>query len=151
MLAVLLALGVATNACEGQGTAVRVELAAHRMVLCEGGIEKDSFKVALGTGGVDKRREGDAKVPVGEYALDPPRPSKDYLLFLHVGYPTAAQRRQGLTGSAIGVHGPPRGYDYPESTQTDWTLGCIAVGTDREILRIATWVRERNVRRIILK
>jgi hypothetical protein len=33
----------------------------------------------------------------------------------------------------------------------DWTLGCIAVGTDAEIERVARWVKESKARRIIIE
>ena len=121
------------------------------MTLCEAGQAKESFKVALGSGGVNKRKEGDAKVPIGEYPLAPARASKDYHLFLDIGYPTPKQKKAGLTGSAVGVHGPKRGFNFPLSTSIDWTLGCIAVGTDAEIERVAAWVKGNSVRRIIIE
>jgi hypothetical protein len=32
----------------------------------------------------------------------------------------------------------------------DWTLGCIAVGTDAEIGRVAGWLKATKARRIII-
>ena len=151
LLGLSMAASTIANPCESRGTALYVRTAAHRMYLCEAGETMETLAVALGTGGVNKRREGDAKVPLGEYALAPARASRDYHLFLHVGYPTSRQRQAGFTGSAVGVHGPPRGFDHPSSTSVDWTLGCIAVGTDAEIERVAAWVRRHKVRRIIIE
>ena len=151
LLGIAFAATAAVEPCDGKGTAVFVRTADHVLSLCEANKTKGTMQVALGSGGVNKKREGDAKVPLGEYALAPARASRDYHLFLHVGYPTRKQKRAGLTGSAVGVHGPPRGFNHPSSTNTDWTLGCIAVGTDAEIERLAAWTKERNVRRIIIE
>jgi len=141
----------AADACAGRGTALYVNTSAHSMALCEAGQTKETLAVALGRGGVDKRKEGDAKVPLGEYALGAAIASEHYHLFLPVGYPTAKQKGLGFTGSAIGVHGPARGFNYPLSTSVDWTLGCIAVGTDEEIDRVSAWVKASRVRRIIIE
>jgi murein L,D-transpeptidase YafK len=137
--------------CAGKGTALYVNATERMLWLCEAGSAVEAMPVALGKGGVDKRVEGDAKVPLGEYRLGSPRPSKSYYKFIPVGYPTPTQRRRGLSGGAIGVHGPPRAYAGPESTWIDWTLGCIAVGTDEELDRVADWVRTTRVRRIIIE
>jgi murein L,D-transpeptidase YafK len=108
---------------------------------------------------VPGEREGaaggnDAKVPLGDYALGTARASSQFHKFIPVGYPTAEQRRRGYTGSAIGVHGPARDWEkMPASvnTSTDWTLGCIAVGSDEEIRRIVDWVNGNRVNRIVIR
>ena len=141
----------AADPCEGRGTAILVKAEQRRLSLCEEGRRSAVHRVALGQGGFDKRREGDAKLPLGEYALGAAIPSKAYHLFLPVGYPTQRQRRAGYTGGAIGVHGPARGYEGPLSTTVDWTLGCIAVGTDEEIEGIARWVKAKRVQRIVIE
>jgi murein L,D-transpeptidase YafK len=67
-------------------------------------------------------------------------------VFIPIGYPTPEQAAQGLTGDTLGIHGPPRGRaepDYP-TTAFDWTLGCVATGTDSDIKVIADFVRERQ-------
>ncbi len=110
-----------------------------------------TLPVALGSGGIDKRKQGDAKLPLGEYGLGEPRPSRKFHTFIPVGYPTAAQVRQGYTGGDVGVHGPPRLAHGPLTTAIDWTLGCVAVGTDDEIDRIARWVRTKKVNRVVIK
>ncbi len=130
---------------------------AGRLHLCEGGRAVTTYPVTLGSGGVDKRRQGDKRTPRGTYRLGQPRGSKKYHRFIHVGYPTKAQRQQGYTGSAIGVHGPPRGAVWVGRiglsrllTLFDVTDGCIAVGTDEEIEEIERFVRAKKVVRIHL-
>jgi murein L,D-transpeptidase YafK len=132
---------------------VRVSTGQRRLWTCKDGRAEGTYAVALGSGGVGKRQQGDAKVPLGDYPLGPPRGSASFHVFIPVGYPTAAQRRQGYTGSAVGVHGPARGYEHLGSsanTAVDWTLGCIAVGSDAEIERIAAWMRARGASRIAI-
>jgi murein L,D-transpeptidase YafK len=146
----MLAMVVPPGPCTDKGTALYVNATERVLWLCESGKATDSLPVALGKGGVDKRIEGDAKIPLGEYSLGAPRASKDYHLFIPVGYPTASQRRKGFTGGAIGVHGPTRSYGGPVALAIDWTLGCIAVGTDDEIDRVADWIKTTRVRRIII-
>lgn len=138
-----------TPPCSGIGTALYVDATERMLWLCESGKAIEAIPVALGRGGVDKRVEGDAKVPLGEYPLGSPVPSKAFHLFIPVGYPTPSQRRRGFTGGAIGVHGPLR-YGGPIGTTIDWTLGCIAVGTDAEIGRVADWIKTTKARRIII-
>lgn len=146
-----LALTVSPTPCSGKGTVIFVDATERRLWLCQSGSPVESMPVALGRGGLDKRWEGDGKVPLGAYALAAPRASKAFHLFIPVGYPTSSQRRQGLSGGAIGVHGPSRAHSGPLSTGMDWTLGCIAVGTDAEIERVARWVKESKARRIIIE
>lgn len=143
----------ATPPCPERVTALVVDTSKRSMWRCEAGVALEQLAVALGSGGVGKRRQGDAKVPLGEYSLGAPTRSKSYHLFIPVGYPTAAQRRAGFTGSAIGVHGPARGYESlgALNTSVDWTLGCIAVGSDPEIERVARWVRTKGVGRILIR
>jgi L,D-peptidoglycan transpeptidase YkuD (ErfK/YbiS/YcfS/YnhG family) len=141
-----------TAPCRATETAVIVETAAHRLVLCAGGRPEASFEVALGSGGVDKRRVGDNKTPLGLYPLGAPRTSQDYHVFVPVAYPTPAQARRGYTGSAIGIHGPPRQFAGALALLPlplpDWTAGCIAVRTDAEIDRIAAWLRAHATPRV---
>jgi hypothetical protein len=152
-LTIVMALfqGASGNPCKDRGVTLYVNAARRRAWLCEGDASQGEMRVALGQGGLDKHLQGDGKVPLGEYLLGPSRPSRYFHLFLPVGYPTMPQRRDGYTGGAIGVHGPPRGFEGPGSTDTDWTLGCIAVGTDAEIDRIAAWVRAKGVHRIVIE
>jgi murein L,D-transpeptidase YafK len=141
---------VSSDPCAGQGTSMLVNTKERVLLLCDESRARARHPIALGRGGVDKRREGDGRVPLGKYAIGEPRPSSSFHLFIPVDYPTAEQRRQGYTGGAIGVHGPARVAQGPFSTSIDWTLGCIAVGTDGEIKAIARWVKDRSVKRITI-
>ena len=135
---------VSPASCRGEGTGILVETAEHRLVLCENDTVTGQFAVALGRGGTGKTREGDRKTPLGDYPLGPPRASASFGTFIPIGYPTREQARAGLTGSAVGIHGPRReaGFLGRFGTSVDWTLGCIAVASDEEIETIARWVRE---------
>jgi hypothetical protein len=139
-----------SGTCDAGETGVVVDTTAHRLHLCERGAVKARFAVALGMNGVDKRRTGDNRTPLGIYPLGTPRASASFHRFVPVAYPTPAQARAGLTGSAIGIHGPPRGLDGIARLQalvaTDWTAGCIAVATDDDIEAIVRWLDTRNVR-----
>jgi murein L,D-transpeptidase YafK len=151
LLLLALVAPAASDPCAGVGTAIYVNVERRVLYVCESGQKKAAHRVALGRGGVDKRAEGDAKVPLGEYRLGAPRPSRAFHLFIPVGYPTADQRRRGLTGGAVGIHGPSRMWQGPLTTDVDWTLGCVAVGTDDEIESIANWVRLKRAPRIVIR
>lgn len=138
-MVVLVALLVSAAPCRDKVTEVVVLTAPHRMVLCNRGSAEAEYQVDLGSGGIGKQKRGDAKTPLGVYPLAAPRHSDSFHTFIYVGYPTVDQRKQGFTGSDIGIHGPWRG--GPAALRTDWTLGCIAVGTDAEIDAVAAWVK----------
>jgi L,D-peptidoglycan transpeptidase YkuD (ErfK/YbiS/YcfS/YnhG family) len=154
-LAVIVAAGVLvspsrieasqTSTCNGAPTAgaVVVETSRHELTLCEGSRAKESFGVRLARNGVGKRREGDKKTPLGRYALGAPNASSDYGTFVPIGYPTEAQRREGYTGSAVGVHGPDRRIKWAGALANafDTTDGCVGIATDEEMNRLATWLR----------
>lgn len=131
------------SVCAGQAALLHVDGARHQLTLCEAGRVVATAKVALGRGGLGKRKEGDGKTPVGRYALGAPRPSEKYGQFIPVGYPTAAERAAGATGGDIGVHGPRRGARWlgAANAWADWTRGCIALATDAELAVVVAWVR----------
>ena len=134
--------------CGARETAIVIDTRAHQMHLCREGENEQTYAVALGIRGVGKQRQGDNRTPLGKYLLAPPRASRDFHTFIHVGYPTPAQARMGFTGSAIGIHGPPRGFqsfaELASLVTRDWTAGCIAVATDDEIEQVAAWVRKQG-------
>jgi murein L,D-transpeptidase YafK len=114
--------------------------------LCTGGTPAARFTVALGRNGVGKRHRGDGRTPLGRYTVGAPRRSERYGTFIPISYPTPAQAARGFTGGTLGIHGPRRGMDaaaYPV-TEVDWTLGCIATGSDEEVGTIAEFVRARR-------
>jgi murein L,D-transpeptidase YafK len=130
-----------------------VDASKHALALCEAGERAGTFTVRLGKHGMGKSREGDEKTPVGRYAIGEARPSASYGSFLPVEYPTVEQRRAGLTGGAIGVHGPDRRVAWLGALVNafDTTDGCIGIATDEEMATVAQWVRERRARTIALQ
>jgi len=143
----------AAGPCRAGETAVVVDTRAHRMHLCARGEVRQSFVVALGTRGVGKQHRGDNRTPLGKYPLGAPRASQSFHRFVPVAYPTPAQARLGFTGSAIGIHGPPRGLAGLAAglAPVDWTAGCIAVDSDEEIDAVASWIRREDVKTVRLE
>jgi hypothetical protein len=137
------ASGLVPSLCVGADRRVVVDLAAHRLALCDGTTLVQAFSVRLGRGGVGKTREGDGKTPIGLYALGSPRPSQRYGTFIPIGYPTDEQRKLGYTGSAVGVHGPARWIKWLGAwvNTFDSSDGCVGVALDGEIETIGAWVR----------
>ena len=142
------------ESCAARETGIVIDTRAHQMHLCRQGAIDKTYAVALGWNGVGKQRQGDNRTPLGKYPLAAPRVSRDFHIFIHVGYPTPAQARMGFTGSAIGIHGPPRGWlslaELASLVARDWTAGCIAVATDDEIEQVADWVRKHGVKEVRL-
>lgn len=132
--------------CPEMGSVIAVVARKRQLWLCQDGAAVARFQVAMGRGGVDKRRKGDGRTPLGQYRLGSPRPSARYGLFIPIDYPTPDQAASGFTGSNVGIHGPPRGLTEPEypTTSVDWTQGCIATGVDADIGVIAEFVRARR-------
>jgi hypothetical protein len=132
--------------CPSSGDTIVVLTRERALWLCRGGSPTAQFAVAIGRGGVGKRRRGDGRTPLGRYALGVPRPSARYGTFIPIAYPTPAQAARGFTGAALGIHGPPRGMDVSSHpvTALDWTLGCIATGSDEDLGAIADFVRARR-------
>ena len=151
ILALILATGAAgveeavpaPPACPTTGDVVAVFTRKREVWLCRHGSEVGRIPVALGRGGNGKKHAGDRRTPLGNYAFGIPRPSKQYGTFIPIAYPTREQASNGHSGSALGIHGPPRGQSEPEypTTAFDWTLGCVATGTDSDIETIAEFVR----------
>ena len=148
-------LSPTAGSCASGETTVVVDTRTHRMHLCNAGKVDLTFVVALGTKGVGKQRQGDMRTPLGRYGLGRPRASKSFHIFVPVEYPTPAQARMGFTGSAIGIHGPPRGWKTLAELATlvsqDWTIGCIAVTTDEDIETVAAWIRKHGVKNVRLE
>lgn len=141
-----LVLTVLASTCPEKGTAVIVETGAHRMTLCDGGAEVKQYKVAIGSGGIAKKRVAFAQTPLGTYTLSKPRGSANY----HVFIPLVNPDPKRFSAWAIGLHGPPRETkDSGElNVSQDWTWGCIAVASDALIDEVATFVRDRKVTRV---
>ncbi len=150
-LLVLLAAGTAgameidqsRATCPPSGDVVAVFTRKRELWLCREGVETARVRIALGRGGNGKSRHGDRRTPLGDYAMGSPRPSSQYGTFIPIAYPTPEQARRGHTGQDVGIHGPPRGLEEPDypTTAVDWTLGCIATGTDADVEAVAAFVR----------
>ncbi|MDA8085273.1 MAG: L,D-transpeptidase family protein [Nitrospiraceae bacterium] len=137
--------------CAGQNNRLVVDTARHLLRICQGGSEIQQFRVSLGRGGIDKTRRGDDKTPLGEYPLGNPKPSPRFGTFIPIGYPTPAQHAEGYSGGDVGVHGPSHIYTWFENIKSDWTLGCIAVGSGHDISAIAQWVKEHRGSKILIR
>jgi murein L,D-transpeptidase YafK len=135
------------TACDEAGTAIVVETATRTLHLCERGASVASFPVAIGGNGTGKEKEGDGKTPLGTYRLGAPRASSDYGTFIPIGFPTAAQKRRGVTGGAIGIHGPDRRLQAlgRVAVALGWTRGCIALSSDVEMRSIVRWMGRRSL------
>lgn len=136
-----------SDPCVGHGTSLVTLTDIQRLYLCSKGKSLGSFDVALGRGGLDKRQKGDCKTPMGTYPLAAPRNSFPFFKFIPIGYPTSQQANEGYTGSAVGIHGPARWFDFLGSfnVSLNWTRGCIAVESPEAIDSIANFVRAKKV------
>jgi murein L,D-transpeptidase YafK len=132
---------------------VVVRTTEHRLYACETGSIVRSYDVRLGRHGTGKTRAGDGKTPLGTYPLGAPRASKDYGIFIPIGYPIAQQVRRGLTGGAIGLHGPLHSVRWLGRTVNwfDTSDGCIGIATDDEMSILARWVRTKRPRTIVIE
>jgi len=140
-----------SNPCAKVSKSIYVDTSTRLLYLCKDGSPDGTYKVSLGRKGVGKTRQGDEKTPLGTYSLGHPRKSNEgFGTFINVGYPTRAQRSKGYTGSAIGVHGPKQKLRFfgPLSSFVDWTAGCIALATNKEMTEIAKWVKKNRVGKI---
>ena len=125
----------APRLCPETGDVIAVLTRKRELWLCIDGAPAARFEVALGQGGLDKRQKGDRRTPLGTYELGTPRLSGT-LRNLHphrlshpgAGSPGADRRRRRDPR-------PPRKLPEPEypTTAFDWTLGCVATGTDADI------------------
>jgi len=119
----------------------------HTMTLFAHGVAIKTYKIALGTGGMDpKQSAGDNRTPEGEYILDARNNSSRFHLAFHISYPNADDKARakklGVSpGGDIMVHGVEKKYEYLGALQHnyDWTEGCIAL-TNPEIEEFAKLV-----------
>ena len=145
ILVVLLGAGSATKATAGLSDSlvaphIVVHKRAHTMDVYDGDSLLRQLRVSLGRGGLgNKQRQGDGRVPEGNYVIDGSNPASAYHLSLHISYPSpqqvAAAAARGINpGGDIMIHGLPNGLPPTERNRNrgDWTDGCVAV-TDREI------------------
>ncbi|MFH1258397.1 MAG: L,D-transpeptidase family protein [Elusimicrobiota bacterium] len=134
-------------------TFILVDTKSGKMELWQDSKSIKKYRVAIGRGGVNKHQQNDNKTPLGNYSIGSPRPSRRFSIFIPLNYPTAEQISKGYTGGNIGIHGPHRLFKKLGTINTwfNWTQGCIAVGTEREILDIANWMKKQKVNKVIIK
>jgi L,D-peptidoglycan transpeptidase YkuD (ErfK/YbiS/YcfS/YnhG family) len=130
--------------CDGRGTSIVALTGPQVIHLCKENKSTQWFYYSAGWHGFRKSKAGDRKTPIGTYALLPARGSIEFGTFIAVGYPNAEDRAHNRTGDGIGIHGPRRGFAVlgPANLLVNWTAGCLAVATDRNIQRIARWLEE---------
>ena len=157
---VLLAIWITTrnqgNECHARGTSIVALTGPQVLYLCKDGEVEDWFYYSAGWNGFGKKVTGDRKTPVGTYSLSKPRPSSDFGIFIPVGYPNAEDLQRNYSGSDIGIYGPKRRFDILGwgNLAVNWTAGCLAVASDKNIGRIAQWLRDNprgNVLHIVQK
>jgi murein L,D-transpeptidase YafK len=120
-----------------------VEKSTRTMKLMRGSKVLKTYKVALSSEPFGpKEREGDHRVPEGQYVIDSKNSHSRFHLALHISYPNAADRERAHTlgvrpGGDIEIHGLGSKYGWVGSLhlQSNWTDGCIAV-TNSEIEEI---------------
>ncbi len=140
------------NLCQGRGTSLVALTDIQVVYLCKNDQPVANYDFSLGFMGLNKRREGDLKTPVGTYTLGPPKQSDRFGIFMPIGYPTLEQKRRGYTGSDVGLHGPKRAARCAGflNVAVNWTQGCLAVASDIFIKEIAKFVVNNKVRQITI-
>ena len=121
-------------------TRLVVDKREHTMRAYRGDALLREFRVALGRGGLaPKVKQGDGRVPEGEYTIDARNPNSAFHLSLRISYPTPRQVRDAAArgtdpGGDIMIHGLPNGQAKIGASHrlVDWTEGCIAV-TNSEV------------------
>jgi hypothetical protein len=117
-------------------TVVIVDKLRRQMLLLQGDEELGSYRVDLGSGGIDsKTRAGDAFTPEGRYHVTEVRgpgqthyyralmlnyPNEDDLARFHALQRAGKLPRNGRIGSNIEIHGEG-------GRSQDWTQGCVAL------------------------
>ncbi len=151
VLCTLLSFACVTCWCAAQTTIspakqadrIVVEKSGRTMKLMQGARVLKTYRVALSREPIGaKEREGDHKVPEGEYVIDSKNSHSRFHLALHISYPNASDREKARKlgvrlGGNIEIHGLDSKYAWVGSLQrqVDWTDGCIAV-TNPEIEEI---------------
>ncbi|WP_123528852.1 murein L,D-transpeptidase family protein [Pseudomonas fluorescens] len=140
--------------CSGRKTIVLVKLEQERLFLCKNGLTVKEYNVAIGKGGYGKTKDKDNKTPIGTYPLLKPRDSGEgFHTFIPVDYPTPKQMADGYTGGAIGIHGPHEKFAWAgvATTWFNWTKGCVAVKSNKDIDDIKNWVNTEKVNTVTLE
>jgi murein L,D-transpeptidase YafK len=141
ILLILISLFFTLNLSAQEIDEVRVYKSKHRMDMLAHGKVIKSYRVMLGRGGKSpKRKQGDHKVPEGQYMLDYKNTESLFYKSIHVSYPNEDDLRRAHEagvdpGGDIMIHGYP---NHPKAIfkflrklglikKIDWTAGCMAV------------------------
>lgn len=124
---------------------VRVYKMDHKMqMLFEGKVTKEYF-IRIGKGGYrPKVKEGDGKVPEGQYFLNAKNPNSKFFRSIHVSYPNEEDIKRAEAGGYdpggnIFIHGYPK---YGKKLlKGNWSQGCIVV-ENWEMLEIWNAIEE---------
>ncbi len=143
LAAVFLAF-LANDAVASIVDAVRVDKSERKMYLHSGDHIVRSYEISLGDSPRGhKTTEGDERTPEGTYFLNWRNPNSRFHLSIQISYPNEADIKQaherGVSpGGAIFIHGLPNGTSPRKRLppRTDWTDGCIAVKSNREMEEI---------------
>ena len=143
-LAVVLFAVLANDAAASIVDAVRVEKSERKMYLHSGDEVIRAYEISLGDSPRGhKTTEGDEKTPEGTYTLNWRNPNSRYHLSIQISYPNDADvkqaRERGVSpGGHIFIHGLPNGSGSRKRppSRKDWTDGCIAVKSNREMEEI---------------
>ena len=122
---------------------IEVRKAERVMTLLRDGKVLKTYKIALSrVPAGPKEREGDHRVPEGQYVVDAKNSRSRFHLALHISYPNTADREHARKlgvrpGGNIEIHGLDSKLAWVGGLhrQVDWTDGCIAV-TNSEIEEI---------------
>lgn len=135
-------LKVPQDVCDGRSKEIVYLASIKSLVGCLSQKIEWANRTMIGSKGLGKRKSGDRKTPVGTYWLGYPRKSRQFGIFIPVGYPNESDIARGYTGNAIGIHGPIRPFMcLPAlSLKGDWTAGCLAFARDTQIIEVSDWV-----------
>lgn len=143
--AIASSLALAAEAPAYKVDEVRVYKMDHKMqMLFEGKVTKEYF-IRIGKGGYrPKVKEGDGKVPEGQYFLDAKNPNSKFFRSIHVSYPNEEDIKRAEAGGYdpggnIFIHGYPK---YGKKLlKGNWSQGCIVV-ENWEMLEIWNAIEE---------
>lgn len=141
------------NPCGERKNIIVLSIKKEKLYLCGAKGLEGTFRVSLGKNGAGKQQQGDNKTPLGIYTIGQTRDSEKFHLFIPIGYPTQEQKKKGFTGGDIGIHGPwqPLSWLGWLNTLLNWTQGCIAVGSNKDIEEISEWVKQNKPKTIYIE
>ncbi len=126
-----------------------IDASKRTMEICLDGIVIKRFPISTGKNGIEKKRKGDNKTPLGLYSLGEPRPSERFGFFIPLDYPSIEQLLKGYSGDSIGIHGPRR--NSKNLHIIDWTEGCISTESDNDIIEIMKYIKQLRIDYVLIR